>query len=119
MVSALALVALAAFAPFQDPATSVVQGRVRSQQTGAPLSHTIVEIRGVALPLVALTDSTGFYRIEGVPPGRRILRATRFDHNTFELEVLSPTAARWSWTSSSRSDRCSSPRSRTSSDGSR
>lgn len=90
MVSALALVALAAFAPFQDPATSVVQGRVRSQQTGAPLSHTIVEIRGVALPLVALTDSTGFYRIEGVPPGRRILRATRFDHNTFELEVLVP-----------------------------
>lgn len=90
MLLPLALAALAALAPFQDPAFGVVEGRVRSQKTGAPLSHTIVEIRGVALPLVALTDSTGYYRIEGVPAGRRIIRATRFDHNPFELEVLVP-----------------------------
>jgi hypothetical protein len=71
------------------PAVATVWGQVRSDRTGAPLADAVVEVvwRSVQ-SLTAVTDSNGVYVLRGVPPGRRLLRATHFDHAPHEVEIL-------------------------------
>lgn len=68
---------------------STVWGQVRSDRTGAPLINAVVEVitRSVT-PFTAVTDSNGVYVLRGVPAGRRVLRATHFDHAPHEVEIL-------------------------------
>jgi hypothetical protein len=78
--------------PGNSPApalTSTVWGQVRSDRTGAPLPNAVVEvITRTSRSLHAVTDSTGVYVLRGVPPGRRVLRVTHFDHAPHEVEVV-------------------------------
>jgi hypothetical protein len=68
---------------------STVWGQVRSERTGAPLRHALVEVLTPGLPpATAVTDSNGVYVVRDVPPGRRLLRATHLDHAPHEVEVL-------------------------------
>src|SRR5690625_5031448 len=92
MLGSVALVGLLALAPVQvpGPGTGTVRGVVVSDRTGEPLPSTVIEIQGATEPLVTLADSAGGYLLRGVPAGRRTLRATRFDHATFEVEVYIP-----------------------------
>jgi hypothetical protein len=75
--------------PEAGPTASTVWGQVRSDRTGAPLANAVVEVvtRAVA-PFTAVTDSNGVYVLRGVPPGRRLLRVTHFDHAPHEVEIL-------------------------------
>jgi hypothetical protein len=69
--------------------TATVWGQVRSDRTGAPLAYAVIElVSRAAQPLSAVTDSNGVYVMRGVPPGRRLLRATHVDHAPHEVEVL-------------------------------
>lgn len=92
MIGPVALIGLLALAPVQvpGPGTGTVRGVVVSDRTGEPLPSTVIEIQGLSEPLVTLADSVGGYLLRGVPAGRRTLRATRFDHATFEVEVFIP-----------------------------
>jgi hypothetical protein len=69
--------------------TSTVWGQVRSERTGAPLGNAVVEVVS-RMPGAyhAVTDSSGVYVLRGVPPGRRVLRATHFDHAPHEVEIV-------------------------------
>jgi hypothetical protein len=62
---------------------------VRSDRTGAPLPFAVIElVSRAANPLAAVSDSNGVYVMRGVPPGRRLLRVTHFDHAPHEIEIL-------------------------------
>lgn len=84
----LALGMLALASPFQDPGTGVVRGEIRSERTGEPVPLAMVEVVGSLVPLVARADSQGVYILEGVPAGRRLLRARAVSHTPFEVEIL-------------------------------
>jgi len=87
----LASFLLAAFTalPVQD-GTGVVWGRVRSGSTGSPLAFATVEIvePNAVNPIRVQTGPDGVYRLRGVPPGRRIVRARHVDHAPREFEVF-------------------------------
>jgi hypothetical protein len=69
--------------------TATVWGQVRSDRSGAPLAFAVIElVSRSAQPLSVVTDSNGVYVMRGVPPGRRLLRATHFDHAPHEVEIL-------------------------------
>jgi hypothetical protein len=66
-----------------------VWGQVRSERTGAPLANAVVEVVTRTPGIYhAVTDSSGVYVIRGVPAGRRVLRATHFDHAPHEVEIV-------------------------------
>lgn len=68
---------------------TMVWGQVRSEKTGAPLRHAIVELISHGIhDATASTDSNGVYVLRGVPSGRRLLRVTHFDHAPNEIEIL-------------------------------
>ena len=88
MIGSLALTLLAAVAQAPQSPPATVWGQVRSQSTGAPLRFAVVEvIVGGRRPLTFETDSSGIYYLQNVPPGRRLVRATHFDHAPLEIEV--------------------------------
>lgn len=94
MVSHLAFAALALFAPIQDtrpqtdPDPGEVRGRVRSETTGERLPYSMIEINGPSGSRLVMADSAGNYLVRDVPAGRYTLRASRFDHAPFEVEIL-------------------------------
>jgi hypothetical protein len=70
-------------------AFATVWGQVRSESTGAPLRYAVVEVIVPGMPVTAaVTDSNGVYVLRDVLPGRRLLRATHFDHAPHEVEIL-------------------------------
>lgn len=78
----------AALALVQEP-PALVWGQVRSASTGAPLAYAVIEVVvGGRQRLVVETDSAGIYRLRGISPGRRLIRATHLDHAPHEIEVL-------------------------------
>ncbi|HEX7117914.1 MAG TPA: TonB-dependent receptor [Longimicrobiales bacterium] len=94
MVASLAIAAFALLAPMQQrPEPGVVRGVVRSEATGERLGYSLVEIVG-ARPATTVADSLGRYLLRDVPPGRQILRVSRFDHSPLEIEVLIPAGGR-------------------------
>jgi hypothetical protein len=84
---ALLLVLAIGFAPAQDPGTGSVRGQVRSESTGAPLAAAVVELRDAVFARTAAADPDGRYLLRGVPPGRRVLRATHIGYEPLEVEV--------------------------------
>jgi len=77
--------------PSVKPASvsATVWGQVRSEKSNAPLRFALVElISPVGQPSSAITDSSGFYVLRDVRPGRRMLRVTHIDHAPHEIEVL-------------------------------
>lgn len=86
------IAALLAGAPLlaQNPAapTSTVSGHVTDATSGNPLAGVLVRVEGVE-PGTS-TDSAGFYRLVGVPPGPQILRAQRIGYALSRVSVNVP-----------------------------
>ena len=69
--------------------SATVWGQVRSERDGTPLRDAVVEVVVASREqITAVTDSMGVYVLHGVPPGRRLLRATHIDHAANEAEML-------------------------------
>jgi hypothetical protein len=92
MHSAVSIALFAILLPIQDPAPGLVRGQVRSDETLAPVPGARVELVGVR-GAVAVADSAGRYVLRGVPPGRRVVRASHIDHDSIESVVLVPAGA--------------------------
>ncbi len=74
----------------QVPAAgAVVEGRVTDRQRGTSVAGVVVSFED--LRLSALTDSAGHYRLVGVPPGPRMLRAEGLGYATIRVSVVVPT----------------------------
>lgn len=93
MVAILALALLYAAPVAQGPVPGLVRGEVRSEVTGAPVPHAILEVLGGREYLATTTDIHGRYVLRGVPPGRQVIRARHIDHTSFEVEVLVPAGS--------------------------
>ena len=68
----------------------IINGYVRSVKTQAPLSGVTIRLTGTGLS--ATSDSTGFYRIKGIPTRSYTLEASSIGYKTqqkFDLEVTS------------------------------
>jgi hypothetical protein len=87
LAALLVALVLAPGAVWQDQTGSVI-GQVRSDGEGTPLRFATVEalVPGRA-PIAVVTDSLGRYALRGVPPGRRLVRVTHFDHAPHETEL--------------------------------
>ena len=87
MLAGLSLAVFAAMTLQQGP-NATVRGQVRSEGTGAPLRLAVVEVISSGRVLQTTTDELGTYVLRNVPSGRRVLRATHFDHAPLEVEVI-------------------------------
>lgn len=92
MLAAFSLVLVAAVSLQQGP-NATVRGQVRSEGTGVPLRLAIVEVISASRIIQASTDTLGNYVLRNVPRGRRVLRATHFDHAPLEIEVVVNSSA--------------------------
>lgn len=86
MLATLSLALLAAVSLQQGP-NATVRGQVRSEG-GGPLRYATVEVVSASRIIQTTTDTLGVYVLRGVPNGRRVLRATHFDHAPLEIEVI-------------------------------
>jgi hypothetical protein len=86
IVAALALLA----SPAADTLPGSVRGELRSERTGAPLGGATVEMLDLAGRRALASDSAGGYLLRRVPAGRRVVRASRMDHEPLEVEVWVP-----------------------------
>jgi hypothetical protein len=87
MLAGFSLALLAAVSLQQGP-NATVRGQVRSEGSGSPLRLATVEIVSANRVIQATTDASGAYVLRNVPSGRRVLRATHFDHAPLEIEVI-------------------------------
>jgi hypothetical protein len=84
------LVLTIAAATFQaQPTTGLVYGQVRSSASGEPLRYAVVEVvdGGLREAIRAETDRDGYYYLQNVPVGFRLLRATHINHAPLEAQV--------------------------------
>ncbi|HEX9692588.1 MAG TPA: TonB-dependent receptor [Gemmatimonadales bacterium] len=85
-----ALLLLAAPAAAQVPSgAAVVRGRV-VDEAGAPVTGVSIQVEGTAL--VAVTNDTGAYRLDGVPPGAQVLRARRLGYAMARVPITVPAS---------------------------
>jgi hypothetical protein len=77
----------------QEPTPGIVWGQVRSEGTGVPLRHAVVELVDRRAGIVAETDANGFYILRNVPPGRRLVRVTHIDHAAHQIELVIASGA--------------------------
>ncbi len=67
-----------------------VTGRVFSQINGAVVEFAAVEIVAQDRIISALSDRSGRYRLDNVPPGSRLIRARALDHSELVIGVRVP-----------------------------
>jgi hypothetical protein len=90
MFLALSLALLTALTVPPAPTGGTVSGHVRSEATGEPLGGAVVELVGVPGARQVIADSTGAYRVDDIPSGRRLLRARHLGYAPLEMEVVVP-----------------------------
>jgi hypothetical protein len=89
MLAHLILAAAASVAQVQPASSGLVYGQVRNSGTGEPIRYAVIEVvlSGRQQPIRAETDRNGFYYLQQIPTGWRLLRATHIDHAPLEAEV--------------------------------
>jgi hypothetical protein len=70
--------------------TGTVTGRVFSQINGAVVEFAVVEIVAQDRVISALSDRSGRYRLDYIPPGSRLIRARALDHAELVIGVRVP-----------------------------
>jgi hypothetical protein len=70
--------------------TGTITGRVFSQINGAVVEFAVVEIVAQDRVISALSDRSGRYRLDRVPPGSRLIRARALDHSELVIGVRVP-----------------------------
>ena len=86
-IGALALVACATPASAQQRG-AVVSGRVVEAKTAVPIDLAQVTVEGTRI--FALADSTGRYRLVGVPPGPQVLLVQRLGYADSRVPITVP-----------------------------
>jgi Ca-activated chloride channel family protein len=71
------------------PPTGLIEGTVRDS-AGAPIANAQVIV--VSRPWTAMSDSTGHYRLGGIPAGRYTVRASAMGHGSQEVADVRVTA---------------------------
>jgi outer membrane receptor protein involved in Fe transport len=71
-------------------ASATITGRVHEATSGRPLSQVTVRIEGV--PLSAVSDSAGQFRLANVPPGPQTIEAKRFGFSPARIAITVPTS---------------------------
>jgi hypothetical protein len=84
---AVLLIAAPAAAQQVPGGAAVVRGRVLDE-AGAPVAGVTVQVEGTTV--LAVTDETGTYRLEGVPPGAQVLRARRLGYAVARVPITVP-----------------------------
>lgn len=87
MLAAISLALVAAMSLQQGP-NATVRGQVRSEGSNGPLRLAVIEVVAANRTIQTTTDTLGVYVLRNVPAGRRVLRATHFDHAPLEVEVV-------------------------------
>jgi hypothetical protein len=90
MFLALSLALLTALSTPPAAPGGTVSGHVRSEATGEPLGGAVVELVGAPGARRVVADSTGAYRVDDIPSGRRLLRARHLGYAPLEMEVVVP-----------------------------
>jgi hypothetical protein len=67
-------------------ASSIIQGRALNKSTGSPLFGANISLIGTARG--ATTDSSGYYRIQNLPPGTYTIQASMIGFETRTVENL-------------------------------
>jgi hypothetical protein len=69
---------------------AVLRGRIEDAASGAPVVDAVVTVTSPALQAeeIAVTDRTGSYRIQGLPPGHYALRIDRETYQPYAHEGL-------------------------------
>jgi hypothetical protein len=67
-----------------------VTGRIFSQINGAVVEFAVVEIVAQDRAISTLSDGSGRYRLDRVPPGSRLIRARALDHSELVIGVRVP-----------------------------
>lgn len=93
MLAALSLAFLTAAASVQQGPTATVRGQVRSDGANGPLRGASIQVVSAGINMLATTDSLGYYILRNVPIGRRLLRATHWDHAPLEVEIVMASRA--------------------------
>lgn len=89
-VALLALSIIPATTLGQEPArpAATLMGHVRIADTGEPVDGALVRIEGTDIGV--FSDSSGLYRIFGVPPGPQVLRVERLGMATARIPITVP-----------------------------
>ena len=74
----------------QEPELTTISGMVLDQNTAEPIARVLVIVEGTDLAVI--TDEQGRYRLTSVPPGSRVLRASRIGYAVARVAVAVPGA---------------------------
>lgn len=85
MALALCVVAALAAATAQQHTLARLAGTVSNSKTGRPLADVMVAVQGTGA--FHVSDSTGAFSIERLPPGRHTLRLVWHDHVSEDYQV--------------------------------
>lgn len=88
-LAALALVAIPPAFGQERPAASIT-GRVTDASAGVLIAGASVSIEGTTLS--TFTDEAGIYRLDGVPAGPQVMRATRIGYAPLRRYLVVPSA---------------------------
>src|SRR5687767_6164048 len=90
MILATCVLAFALAAPADTLPRGAVRGVVQSEQSGLPVRAAVVEVSDSGSLYRSLSDSTGLYRLAGLPAGTHRVRVRHLEHEPLEVEVTVP-----------------------------
>ena len=74
--------------------TQTIKGVVIDNLSGFGLGNVTVRVEGISPAITALTDSTGNFRLQSVPIGRQVVRASSVGFEDAILTAIEVTAAK-------------------------
>jgi hypothetical protein len=84
----------------QPDITQTIKGTVVDHLSGYAISNATVKLEGVSPSIVAITDSLGNFKLNNVPIGRQILRASSVGYEMPWLQLLKLRhPKKWYWKS--------------------
>lgn len=89
-VPILSAVLLTAALTLPTPQDTVLYGTVHVASRDEPVANALVELP--ALTRKTMTDSVGWYQIDGIPPGTHMIRITRLGYESRTLEIIVPVS---------------------------
>jgi hypothetical protein len=89
-IVALGLLATVRIGAQEAEPRAIVTGQVTAAESHDPIASAYVIVEGTTLG--AVTDSTGHYRVAGVPPGPQVLAVRRIGYAPVRVPLIVPTS---------------------------